>query len=85
MGIGGAVLYSLAFMAVRALLSGDAFAARSLRWLGRASPVFSCFRIHYRGACRNGARGVRNMMARTATDCWKHDWRMVTSRTWPSL
>jgi hypothetical protein len=36
MGIGGAVLYSLAFMAVRALPRGGALAARSLRWLGRA-------------------------------------------------
>lgn len=36
MGIGGAVSYSLAFMAVRALLRGGAFVARSLRRLGRA-------------------------------------------------
>jgi hypothetical protein len=36
MGIGGAVLYSLAFMGVRALPRGGALAARSLRWLGRA-------------------------------------------------
>jgi len=35
MGIGGAALYSLAFMAIRALLRGGAFAVRSLRWLGR--------------------------------------------------
>jgi hypothetical protein len=36
MGIGGAVLYSLAFMAVRSVWRGGALAARSLRWLGRA-------------------------------------------------
>jgi hypothetical protein len=36
MGIGGAVLYSLAFMAVHALVRGVALAARSLRGPGRA-------------------------------------------------
>ena len=35
MGIGGAVLYSLAFMAVRALRRGGALTVRSLSWLGR--------------------------------------------------
>ena len=35
MGIGGAVLYSLVFMAVRALRHGGALAVRSLSWLGR--------------------------------------------------
>ena len=36
MGIGGAVLYSLAFMAVRTVRRGSALGALSLRWLGRA-------------------------------------------------
>ena len=36
MGIAGAVLYSLAFMAVRTVWRGAALGARSLRWLGRA-------------------------------------------------
>ena len=35
MGIGGAVLYSLAFMGVRGLLRFGALAARWLHWLGR--------------------------------------------------
>ena len=36
MGIGGAVLYSMAFMAVRGLWRVGVLAAQSLRWLGRA-------------------------------------------------
>lgn len=72
MGIGGAVLYSVAYMAVRGLVGLVALAARVFRWLGRA--FLDGAALH--GASLGGGQWFHDPLwsnVPQVKDLWHHD------------